>query len=119
MTLAEEAIKSAVSRRLARSVVIKDADVQAHFWAVDRNADRTYFEDVIEGVNAYGRHMITVGALVGFKCWADPDLNSPEQLEAGKVYFDYDWVETPTAEHMTFRSMINNGYLSEVLPTAA
>ncbi len=28
-------------------------------------------------------------------------------------------VKTPTAEHITFRSMINNGYLSEVLPTAA
>lgn len=48
---------------------------------------------------------------------ADPDLNSPEQLEAGKVWFDYDWVETPTAEHITFRSMINNGYLTEVLPS--
>lgn len=66
-----------------------------------------------------GQRMITVGALVGFKCWADPDLNTPEALEAGRVYFDYDWVETPTAEHITFRSMINNGYLSEILPTAA
>lgn len=102
-------------RRIAD--MVNESIMQAHFWAVDRNATRTYFEDVIEGVNAYGRHLITLGALVGFKCWADPDLNSPEQLEAGKVYFDYDWVETPTAEHITFRSMINNGYLSEVLPT--
>lgn len=104
-------------RRIAD--MINESIMQAHFWAVDRNADRTYFEDVIEGVNAYGRRMITVGALVGFKCWADPDLNTPEALEAGQVYFDYDWVETPTAEHITFRSMINNGYLSEVLPNAA
>jgi len=104
-------------RRIAD--MINESIMQAHFWALDRNADRTYFEDVIEGVNAYGRRMIAVGALVGFKCWADPDLNTPEALEAGKVYFDYDWVETPTAEHITFRSMINNGYLSEVLPVAA
>lgn len=104
-------------RRIAD--MINESIMQAHFWAVDRNADRTYFEDVIEGVNAYGRRMITVGALVGFKCWADPDLNTPEALEAGQVFFDYDWVETPTAEHITFRSMINNGYLSEVLPNAA
>lgn len=104
-------------RRIAD--MVNQSIMQAHFWAVDRNADRTYFEDVVEGVNAYGRHLITVGALVGFRCWADPDLNTPEQLEAGKVFFNYDWVETPTAEHITFRSMINNGYLTEVLPTAA
>ncbi|KMW60794.1 Phage tail sheath monomer [Candidatus Rhodobacter oscarellae] len=110
--------KWAFIKRRRVADMINESIMQAHFWAVDRNADRTYFEDVIEGVNAYGRRMITVGALVGFKCWADPDLNTPEALEAGKVYFDYDWVETPTAEHITFRSMINNGYLSEVLPTA-
>jgi len=111
--------KWAFLKRRRVADMINESIMQAHFWAVDRNADRTYFEDVIEGVNAYGRRMITVGALAGFRCWADPDLNTPEALEAGKVYFDYDWVETPTAEHITFRSMINNGYLSEVLPTAA
>ncbi|MEM6728840.1 MAG: phage tail sheath subtilisin-like domain-containing protein [Pseudomonadota bacterium] len=111
--------KWAFLKRRRVADMINESIMQGHFWAVDRNADRTYFEDVIEGVNAYGRRMITVGALVGFKCWADPDLNTPQALEAGKVYFDYDFVETPTAEHITFRSMINNGYLSEVLPTAA
>lgn len=104
-------------RRIAD--MLAESVLQNHFWAVDRNIDRTYIEDVTDGVNAYGRHMINVGALVGFNCWPDPDLNSPEQLEAGKVYFNYNWVETPTAEHITFRAMINNGYLSEVLPNAA
>jgi hypothetical protein len=104
-------------RRIAD--MIGESIMQSHFWAVDRNAGRTYFEGVIEGANAYGRHLISLGALAGFKCWADPDLNSPEQLEAGKVWFDFDWVETPTAEHITFRSMINNGYLTEVLPAVA
>jgi phage tail sheath protein FI len=104
-------------RRIAD--MINESIMQAHFWAVDRNADAQYFENVTEGVNSYGRRMISVGALVGFNCWPDPDLNTPEELEAGKVYFNYDWVETPTAEHITFRSMINNGYLSEVVPIAA
>jgi Bacteriophage tail sheath protein len=111
--------KWAFLKRRRISDMIGESILQSHFWAVDRNADKTYFEDVIEGVNSYGRRLITVGALVGFKCWADPDLNTPEALEAGKVYFNYDWVETPTAEHITFRSIINNGYLAEVLPNAA
>src|SRR5690606_21633609 len=50
-------------RRIAD--MVNESIMQAHFWAVDRNATRTYFEDVIEGVNAYGRHLITLGALVG------------------------------------------------------
>lgn len=103
-------------RRIAD--MINEAILQAHFWAVDRNVTRQYLEDLVEGVNAYGRSLIRLGALVGFKCWADPELNTPESLEAGQVWINYDWVETPTAEHITFRSMINNGYLTEVLPTA-
>lgn len=110
--------KWAMIKRRRVADMINESIMQSHFWAVDRNADRTYFENVVDGVNAYGLRMINVGALVGFKCWADAELNTPEALEDGKVYFDYDWVETPTAEHITFRSMINNGYLTEVLPTA-
>lgn len=104
-------------RRIAD--MVNESIMQAHFWAVDRNVTRQYLEEVVEGVNAYGRHLISLGALVGFKAWADPDLNTPESLEGGQVWINYDWVETPTAEHITFRSMINNGYLTEVLPRAA
>jgi len=111
--------KWAFLKRRRVADMINESIMQGHFWAVDRNVTKTYVEDVVEQVNAYGQHLVNIGALVGFKCWADPDLNTPEQLEAGRVFFDYDWVETPTAEHITFRSMINNGYLTEVLPTVA
>lgn len=104
-------------RRIAD--MVNESIQQAHFWAVDRNITRTYLEDLVDGVKAYGRHLVSVGALVDFDCWADPDLNTPEQLEAGRVFIDFDWVETPTAEHITFRSTINNGYLEQVLPSAA
>lgn len=110
--------KWAFLKRRRVADMVNESILQAHFWAVDRNITRDYMENVIEGVKAYGRHLVNVGALVGFDCWADPDLNTPEELEAGRIYFNYDWVETPTAEHITFRSMINNGYLTEVLPTA-
>lgn len=117
-TLSADA-KWAFLKRRRVADMINESIMQAHFWAVDRNADRTYFEDVVEGVNAYGRHLVAIGALVDFKCWANQELNTAEELEAGRVYFDYDWVETPTAEHITFRSMINNGYLTEVLANVA
>lgn len=117
-TLSTDAKWAFLKRRRVADMV-GESILQSHFWAVDRNADRQYFEDVIEGVNAYGRTLVNRGALVNFSCWADPQLNTPEELEAGRVYFNYDWVETPTAERITFQSIINNGYLTEVLPIAA
>ncbi|MEM7295308.1 MAG: phage tail sheath subtilisin-like domain-containing protein [Pseudomonadota bacterium] len=99
--------------------MIAEAIQRSHFWAVDRNADRQYFENVIGGVNTFGRSLINRGVVAGFECWADPDLNTPEALADGWVYFNYDYAATPTAERITFRAMINSGYLTNVLPVAA
>ncbi len=107
-----------LKRRRIADMICESIQIN-HLWAVDRNIDRTYVEEVTEGVNAYGRSLMARGALVGFKCWAPPGLNTPTELEAGKVTFDFDWSDPATAEHITFRSIINNGYLSEVLPVAA
>ncbi|KAA0571064.1 phage tail sheath C-terminal domain-containing protein [Azospirillum sp. Sh1] len=94
--------------------LILDSLQKAHLWAVDRNITRTYIADVTEGVNAYLRHLTKIGAITGGRCWADPELNTPDQIAQGKVYFDFDWGPTYPAEHITFRSSVNNGYLEEI-----
>lgn len=94
--------------------MIHESLMQAHLWAVDRNITKTYFEDVVEGVNDYLRHLVAVGAIIGGRCWADPDLNSPDQLAAGKVYFDFDFTANAPAEHVTFRSHLVNDYFEEL-----
>ena len=111
--------KRAFLKRRRIADMISESIQLAHMWAVDRNIDRLYVEEVVESVNAYGRTLMARGALVGFRCWAPADLNTPLELEAGKVTFDFDWSDPATAEHITFRSIINNGYLADVLPTAA
>jgi phage tail sheath protein FI len=94
--------------------LILDSLQRAHLWAVDRNISKTYVADVIEGVNAYLRHLTKIGAITGGQCWADPELNTPDQVCQGKVYFDFDWGPSYPAEHITFRSFLNNGYLTEI-----
>lgn len=94
--------------------MIHDSLQRAHLWAVDRNITKTYFEDVTGGVNAYLGHLRQVGAILGGVCWADPDLNSPTELAAGKVYFDFDFTPPAPAEHITFRSHMVNDYFTEV-----
>jgi hypothetical protein len=94
--------------------LINDSLLRAHMWAVDRNITRTYVQDVTEGVNAYLSHLTAIGAILGGKCWADKDLNTPTEIASGKVYFDFDFTPPFPAEHITFRSRMVNDYIEEV-----
>ena len=94
--------------------MINDALLRAHLWAVDRNITKTYIEDVTEGVNNYLRSLKNQGAIIDGVCWADPELNTPDQIVQGKVYFDFDFTPPYPAEHITFRSHLVNDYLEEI-----
>ncbi|WP_456267646.1 phage tail sheath subtilisin-like domain-containing protein [Kushneria sp. AK178] len=94
--------------------IINDSILRAHLWAVDRNITRTYVEDVTEGVNAYIGGLVARGALLGGRCWPDPDLNTPANVQQGKVYFNFEFTPPYPAEHITFRSMLVNDYVEEV-----
>ncbi len=95
--------------------MLNESLLRAHLWAVDRNITKTYLEDVTEGVNAYLRSLQAQGAILGGKCWPSPDLNTPTNLAAGKVFFDFDFTPPAPAEHVTFRSQLVNDYFEEVL----
>lgn len=94
--------------------IINDSLLRAHLWAVDRNITKTYIEDVTEGVNAYLRSLVAMGAILGGSCWADPELNTPENIANGKVFFDFDFTPCYPAEHITFRSHLVNDYIEEI-----
>lgn len=100
--------------------VVRTADMideslkAAHLWAVDRGITKTYVSDVIEGVNAYLRYLTNIGAILGGSCWADPDLNSADQIAQGKVYFDFDFTPVYPSEHVIFRSHLVNDYIKEI-----
>jgi phage tail sheath protein FI len=94
--------------------MINDSLLRAHLWAVDRNITKTYVADVTEGVNAYLRNLVNIGAILGGRCWADPALNPPDQVAQGKIKFDFDFTPPYPAEHITFRSQLVNDYLTEI-----
>ena len=94
--------------------IINDSLLRAHLWAVDRGITKTYVEDVEESVNAYLRGLVALGAILGGKCWADPDLNTPANIQQGKVFFDFDFTPVYPAEHITFRSHLVDDYITEV-----
>lgn len=94
--------------------IIADSLQAAHLWAVDRGITKNYITDVVEGVNNYLRYLTNLGAILGGSCWADPDLNTPDQIAQGKVYFDFDFSAVYPAEHITFRSHLVNDYIKDI-----
>lgn len=95
---------------------IHDALLRAHLWAVDRALTRTYFAEVAESVNAYLRSLQTQGAILGGRCWRDPELNSAANLQNGQAYFDFDFTPAYPAERIVFRSHLTAAYLQELTP---
>lgn len=90
--------------------MIHQALLQSHLWAVDRAIGKAYVRDVQEGVNTYLRHLKSVGAILGGRCWLDEELNTPASIAAGKVYFDFDFTPPAPAERVTFRSHLVPDY---------
>ena len=94
--------------------IIADSILTNHLWAVDRGITKNYVRDVTEGVNAYLRHLVSIGAILGGTCWIDPELNTPDQITQGKIYFDYDFTAVYPAEHITMRSHLVDDYIKEI-----
>jgi len=95
--------------------IINDSILFNHLWAVDRNITRTYLEDVADGVNNYLATLVNLEAIIGGRCWPDPGLNSPDQIALGKVYFNFEFTPPYPAQTVTFRSILTNDYLSELI----
>lgn len=95
--------------------MINESLLRAHMWAVDRNITRTYFEDVAEGVNAYLARLQTNGAIAGGNCWYEKAFNTATDIAAGHATFSFDFSVSPPAERVTFRSMMVNDYLEELI----
>lgn len=95
--------------------MINDALMRCHLWAVDENITASYLESVTRGVNNFLRHLKSIGAIIGGECWADPEINTPDQIQLGRVTFDFDFTPPYPAERLTFRSRLVNNYLKEIL----
>lgn len=94
--------------------MIHESLLQAHLWAVDRAIGKAYVRDVEESVNAYLRHLKSMGAILGGRCWLDEELNSPANIAAGRVYFDFDFTPPAPAERVTFRSHLVADYAADI-----
>lgn len=93
---------------------IEESIEAAMIEAIDRNITVGYTSFVTDSVNAFLRKLNKLGAIAGGNCWVDSDVNTPEQLAAGEIYFDYDYHETPLGEQINFRVFKDKKYLTNI-----
>lgn len=91
--------------------VLADTMAEAHFWAVDKPMHPSLVRDIIEGINAKGRELVSQGYLIGFECWYDEEANDATTLKAGKLFLDYDYTPVPPLEDLTLRKRITDRFL--------
>ncbi len=93
--------------------IIADTMAEAHMWAIDRPMHASLVRDLVEGVNAKMRELVSQGYLIGGSCWYPDDINTKDTLKDGKLWVDYDYTPVPPLEDLTFRQRITDRYLIE------
>ena len=93
--------------------ILADTMAEAHMWAVDKPMTPTLIKEIMEGVNAKFRELVTQGYLIGGSCWYSEDANDKDTLKAGKLTLDYDYTPIPPLEDLTFRQRITDSYLMQ------
>lgn len=95
--------------------IVSETLQEAHLWAVAQNITKNYVQEVRDGVKARIRAWVAIGALLGGDAWVDPEINTPENIAAGKIAWDFDFTGPTPAEHLTFRAHMVNSYITEVI----
>ena len=99
--------------------MIYDALDQVTLWAVDKPPSPQLLRDMTERANDFFAYCKTLGALVGGRCWLDPELNPPAQLVQGIWTWSIDPEAPAPMEHIIYRSTPNANYYAQEVAALA
>lgn len=94
--------------------VINASLMSAVLQYVDAGITTNFVTEVVQYVNSYLRQLTASGAITGGKCWADTALNTAAAVKSGEVFFDFDIGPVYPGERLTFRSSINDDYITTI-----
>lgn len=92
--------------------VLADTMAEAHMWANDKPLTPVLVKDIIAGINAKFRELVSAGYLLGASCWYDETANDTATLKSGQLFIDYDYTPVPPLEDLTLRQRITDTYLA-------
>lgn len=113
-TCASDPLWAFLSVRRTADMIYESVE-RAFLWAMDRPLSAQLVLDIQDSVQAYLGSLQARGAILGGKVWLDPELNTPDQLMAGKLFLDFDIEPPAPLERLTFRAHRNAGYYEELV----
>lgn len=113
-TCSDDPLWAFLSVRRTADMVYESVE-RAFLWAMDRPLSAQLVLDIQDSVQAYLGSLQARGAILGGTVWLDPELNTPDQLMAGKLYLDFDIEPPAPLERLTFRAHRNAGYYEELV----
>lgn len=91
--------------------VLADTIGYAHQWAMDKPLSPGLASDIVEGIDAKLKELVTQGYLLGGGAWYDPAKNTKETLKDGQLHIDYNYTPVPPLEQLHLRQRITDVYL--------
>ncbi len=98
---------------------IYDSIERAQMWAMDKPFSAQLLRDIEGSVSDYLRTLTAFGAILGGNAWIDAELNTATELQAGKLYIDFDIEPPAPLERLTFRAHRNGDYYEELVAEVA
>ena len=93
--------------------ILADSIADSHMWAVDKPLLPGLARDILEGINAKCRELVTAGYLLGAKAYYREEMNEIATLKEGKLTIDYDYTPVPPLENLMFRQAITDVYFAD------
>jgi uncharacterized protein len=90
--------------------MIFESITNAMLWIMDRPIRPEVIEQGVETVNFYLRSLERRGATLGGKAWIDKQMNTRDQLMAGKLRIEFDYEPPAPIERLTFGARRNSVY---------
>lgn len=117
-SLSTDPLWSFLSVRRTADMIYESLE-RGHLWALDRPFSQQLLITLRNGVQAYLDGLVDRGALIGGRCWIDPEVNTAATLQAGQLYVDFDIEPPAPLERLTFRARRNGAYYDELVADAA
>lgn len=91
--------------------IIEDSIQEAMMPFLDMPLDKWVRDDILDSINSYFRSLIKQRAIFGGSAWLNEELNTAEELAAGRLWIDYDFGPKSPLERLTLRANpTNNSY---------
>lgn len=104
-------------RRIAD--VINGVIERSFSWAMARPQSKQLMTDVVDLTGAYLRDLKNKGAILGGKAWPDPELNTEQAVLKGQRFVNFDFLDAPPLERLTFRGRREPAYFAELVSLTA